>query len=157
MGDNWAEDREERNYGADPWREPTADPDDTVIFSEFGRVLDHTDYRSHWFVLVKAQFGGYYLLVKHGGGQERINLGYLCFFRKGHPRVIDAMKVMDTDDRYLMLHTFYDIHKDSRRAERAKVTHELTQAFVEGRLKKRKIKGQSAYKVRVEPRQEARG
>lgn len=28
-------------------------------------------------------------------------------------------------------------------------------AFVEGRLKKRKIKGQGAYKVKVEPRQAA--
>ena len=58
-----------------------------------------------------------------------------------------------TDARYLMLYTFYDIQKDARRYERDKVTAELTSAFVEGRLKKRKIKGQAAYKVKVEPRQ----
>ena len=141
------------NYGSESWREPAPDEGDTVIFSEFGRSLDNTNYKSHWFMLVSQRFGGYALLVKHGGGQERINLGYLCFFHKGHPRIIDTMKVMDTDDRYLMLHTFYDIHTDSRRAERDKVTAELKTAFVEGRLKKRKIKGQAAYKVKVEPRQ----
>ena len=140
------------NYGADPWREPKPEEGDTVIFSEHGRSLDKTDYRSHWFMLVSQQFGGYALLVHHGGGHERINLGYLCFFRGEYPRIIDAMKMMDTDARYLLLHSFYDIHKDARRAERAKVTDELTRAFIEGRLKKRKIKGQSAYKVRIEPR-----
>lgn len=149
--------RDERNYGADPWREPKTDEDDTVIFSEHGRVLDKTDYRSHWFMLVKVQIGGYNLLVHHGGGQERILLGYMCFFNKGYPRIIDAMKVMDTDDRYLLLHSFYDIAKDARRAERAKVTNELTSAFVDGRLKKRNIRGQSAYKVTVERKIEGQG
>ena len=141
------------NYGSEPWREPTPDEGDTVIFSEFGRSLDNTNYKSHWFMLVSQRFGGYALLVKHGGGQERINLGYLCFFRKGHPRIIDAMKVMDTDALYLMLYTFYDIHTDTRRSEQAKVTAELKTAFAEGRLKKRKVRGQAAYKVTVEQKQ----
>ena len=141
------------NYGSEPWREPKPEEGDTVIFSEFGRVLDKTDCRSHWFMMVKMQYGGYALLVKHGGGQERFNLGHLHFYRGDYSRIIRAMEAMDTDARYLMLYTFYDIQKDARRYERDKVTAELTSAFVEGRLKKRKIKGQAAYKVQVEPRQ----
>ena len=143
------------NYGSEPWREPKPEEGDTVIFSEFGRVLDKTDCRSHWFMMVKVRIGGYNLLVKHGGGQERIELGYLhSYHRTGETsRIIRAMEDMDTDARYLMLYTFFDVAKDARRRERDKVTAELTSAFVEGRLKKRKIKGQGAYKVKVEPRQ----
>jgi hypothetical protein len=144
------------NYGADPWREPKPDEDDTVIFSEHGRSLDKTDYRSHWFMMVKAQVGGYSLLVHHGGGQERFDLGHLHFYRGEYSRIIRAMEAMDTDARYLMLYTFYDIATDARRREGARVAAEMKLAFVEGRLKKRKIRGQSAYKVTIEPRQEVR-
>ena len=92
------------NYGSEPWREPKPEEGDTVIFSEFGRVLDKTDCRSHWFMMVKVRIGGYNLLVKHGGGQERIELGYLhSYHRTGETsRIIRAMEDMDTDARYLM-------------------------------------------------------
>jgi len=143
----------ERNYGADPWREPKPEEGDTVIFSECGRSLDNTNYQSHWLMLVSQQYGGYSLLVHHGGGQERINLGYLHVFRGIPSRIIQAMGQMDTDTRYLMLYTFYDIHTDTRRSEQAKVTAELKTAFAEGRLKKRKVRGQAAYKVTVEQKQ----
>ena len=70
------------NWGAEPWRKPTLGEDDIELFSEPGRVLHiggdnfNTDYRSHWFVLAQSRFGGLSLLVKHGGGQRRVHLGY---------------------------------------------------------------------------------
>jgi len=136
---------EERNYGADPWREPKPEEGDTVIFTECGRVLDKTCYRAYWLMLVKCQYGGHALLVKHGGGEERINL-----FSAGRYRVPETLAALDSDARYLMLFQLYWIHTEARRSGEAKARAELTTAFVEGRLKKRKVRGQSAYKVFVE-------
>jgi hypothetical protein len=137
-----------KGYETESWREPTTEEGDKVLFSEHGRGLDGTDYRSHWLMLVKQQFGRYALLVKHGGGQERIQLGSLHHYR-GRPRIIEALTAMDSDSRYLMLYTFYDIHTQSRRNENARTADTYKRAFVEGRLKKRKVRGQSAYKVEI--------
>ena len=63
------------NYGAEPWREPTPDEGDTVIFSEFGRSLDNTNYKSHWFMLVSQRFGGYALLVILTAGPGQVAAG----------------------------------------------------------------------------------
>ena len=141
---------EEKNYGAEPWREPKPEEGDTVIFSEHGRVLDNTCYRSHWLMLVKCQYGGHALLVKHGGGEERINL-----FSAGRYRVPDSLALLDSDFRYLMLYQLFRIHTEAKRNGEKQARADMTMAFVEGRLKKRKIKGQGAYKVKVEPRQAA--
>jgi|WetSurMetagenome_2_1015567.scaffolds.fasta_scaffold89234_3 hypothetical protein len=134
------------NYGADPWREPKADEDDTVIFSEHGRVLDKTDYRSHWLMLVSDPYS-ITLLVKHGGGQERICLGYKSIYWK---QMVKSLEPMDRDGRYLMLYALYALHTDTRRRASEMATAAMKLAFVEGRLKKRKVRGQSAYKVTVE-------
>lgn len=135
------------NYGADPWREPKQDEDDTVIFSEHGRVLDKTDYRSHWLMLVEEPYQTLTLLVKHGGGQERIRLGYHTRYWK---QVAQSMQPMDSDGRYLMLYALYRLYRETRRQAEDRVRAEMKLAFVEGRLKKRKVRGQNAYKVTVE-------
>lgn len=46
---------DERNWGAEEWRQPTIQDDDTVIFSECGRITHNTDFRSHWFKVVKQK------------------------------------------------------------------------------------------------------
>ena len=153
MTDNWAEDRREGNWGAEPWREPKTDEGDTVLYSEHGRILGKVDYRSHWLMMVHAPFDTLTLLVKHGGGQERINLGYKDRYWE---QMAKALEPMDSNSRYLMLYALYDLYTDTRRRASEMARAELKLAFVEGRLKKRKIKGQAAYKVKVEPRQEAR-
>ena len=60
------------NWGAETWRQPSIKEGDTVLFSEHGRIIGNVDRRSHWFKLVKAQYGPMALLVKHGGGEEPI-------------------------------------------------------------------------------------
>ena len=139
---------EPENYGAEPWREPKPEESDTVIFTECGRVLDKTCYRAYWLMLVKCQYGGHALLVKHGGGEERINL-----FSAGRYRIPESLSLLDSDARYLLLFQLYRIHTEARRSAEEKARAEMKQAFVEGRLKKRKVKGQNAYKVQIEPRQ----
>ena len=98
-------------------------------------------------MLVEEPYQTLILLVKHGGGQERIRLGYHSRYWK---QVSQSMQAMDSDKRYLMLYALYDLYKDTKRREQARASAEIKLAFVEGRLKKRKIKGQNAYKVTVE-------
>lgn len=145
---------EERNWGAEAWRQPTLAPGDTMVFSECGRVIyreergqrQGTDCRSHWFCLVRQKFGGYALLVKHGGGEERVNLGYDY---KMAP-IAAGMALMDSDARYWLLHQFLDVHRDAASATESK----YRTAFVNGTLKKKVVKGGTSryrqYRVWIE-------
>lgn len=115
------------------WREPTFEPTDTVIYSEHGRSINHTDYRSHWFAVVKPTIGRYQLLVKHGGGEERINLEYE--FACGG---LLALASLESDARYLMLHTLYSLYKDTKQTTETQQGTYYRLAFLEGRLKRKK-------------------
>lgn len=133
----------------DPWeqnpnRAPTVGEGEAVVFSEHGRSLNNVDFRSHWFMVVNDWHGGYILKVHHGGGEESVRLG-------GKWKVpITAMAAMSSDDRYLLMHTLYDVHREARSQAIEQTKAEYRRAFTEGRLKKRKQPGQDAYKVWVE-------
>jgi hypothetical protein len=136
----------ERNWGAEPLRRPTIGELDTLVISEHGRVINNTDYRSHWFCIVSEKYGGYALLVKHGGGEERIALGYGYKMKP----IIDGMEKLDGDTRYLIMHQLYDVHRDARLAESGK----YQRAFASGQLKKERVRGgtrtQARYRVWIE-------
>lgn len=125
------------NWGADPFRKPALDPQDRELCSEYGRVIRPSggmaiDYRSHWLVLVKdGEVGQYALLVSHGGGNERISLGY----RLGWESVLPSM---DADARYLLLYTIYNAHREAATQAQASTGRTYQLAFLEGRLKRRK-------------------
>lgn len=142
----------ERRYELEPWREPTLDAGDTSIYSEHGRILypsdDHspgkgTCYRAYWMRLVKAQYGGYYLTVKHGGGEERFNVGYPA-------RIVKALAGMESDDRFFMLYTMMHMHHEAARAASEATAATYRKAFAEDRLRKRKIRGQAQVKIWIE-------
>jgi len=120
-------------YEKEAWRQPTVLETDTLIFSEHGRITNKVDFRSHWLTLVKAQYGGYFLLVKHGGGEERISLGYdhVC-------NALEALGQLTEDQRYLILYCLYDAHKDAKREAQQETRSYFQLAFLEGRLKRRK-------------------
>jgi len=133
------------NWGAEPGRAPDIQPGDEIIFDECGRVLGSTDYRSHWFRLVKDQYGSPYMLVKHGAGQERIKVGW-------SKRLYSALAGMDSDSRYFMLHTLYRMRTDALREASTETAREYRAAFVEGRLRKRKLPSKGTHKVWIEAR-----
>ena len=120
-------------YEKEQWRQPTVLESDTIIFSEHGRIANNVDFRSHWLLLVKAQYGGYFLLVKHGGGEERIALGYnhVC-------NALDALGQLTEDQRYLILYCLYATHKNAKCDTLRDTTSYFHLAFLEGRLKRRK-------------------
>lgn len=138
------------NYGADPLRAPDLREGDTPVFKECGRLLprggrtnkDGTHemvcYRAYYFILVKQQYGGYALLVKHGGGQEALPLGY-------NDNTVAALARLTSDDRYAVLWQLYETARDATRREEGR----LLQAFAEKRLKKSVRRGQ--VKVYVVP------
>ena len=133
---------EYEDYGSDPRRKPTLEPNDTELFSEHGRCLasksgNHgIDYRSHWFVLVQPQYGFAALLVAHGAGQERIVLDH-----NADKVLSDTFPLLTSDQRYLMLHLLYSTHTDARRRATDSTAMKYKKAFVDGKLKKKRRDG----------------
>jgi hypothetical protein len=133
------------NWGAEDWRQPTISPGDEVLFSECGRIMRNTDYRSHSFRIVKPEYSEVTLCVKHGGGEERIALDY----RAGCIRAL--FEPLPSDDRYFLMHMLLNLaHRTARDAAQATAAT-YRKAFVDGRLKKRKQPGRDVYKVTIEP------
>jgi hypothetical protein len=120
-------------YETEQWRRPTIQKDERIVFDEHGRSLSNIDYKSHWFVVVEARYGGYWLLVKHGGGEERISLGYQ-YKLSG----IVALEKLSSDERYLALYVMLDIHHHAADEARAQTAHRYQLAFLEKRLKRHK-------------------
>jgi hypothetical protein len=145
---------EEKNWGADPRRAPTLQEGDELLYDECGRVHEKgtwgnsancgIDYRSHYFRIVKAQYGGCWLLVKHGGGEERIQLDYNVH----HVKLI--FDLLCSDRRYLLMHMLHSVHREALKQGQDDTARHYQKAFIEGRLKKRKLPKQDAVKVWIE-------
>lgn len=134
--------------------EPATPDSETLIYSEPGRVLDrkahggHCDvcYRSHWLTVTadaRVRSRSYTLRVRHGGGDEAWPLD---------DTVVDALAECGSDARYFILYGIVRAHHDSERAAEGRVSGEYRQAFADGRLKKRKLRGQARCKVWIEPK-----
>lgn len=138
------------NYGADVWRRPTIDETDKVIYDEPGRVLQSrlgkdtfVTYQSHYIVVVKHQYGGNSVYIKHGGGEERVSLSY-------YDDALESLAALSSDNRYLVLYMLYQAQKEASRNAEKQTEAKYRKAFVEGKLKKRKMPKQNAVKVWIE-------
>jgi hypothetical protein len=148
---NDIETRDERNWGAEPWRAPDLAEGDTLLYSECGRIIkaytyghdnNGIDYRSHYFRVVKGSHGhGCWLLVKHGGGQERIQIDYSA------QRAAQFFDHLDTNERYLLMHMLFGLHKAAKRDAEAATAASYKNAFASGALRKRKVRGSDQVKV----------
>jgi len=143
---------EERNWGAEECRAPTIYEGDELLFSECGRVIkartyghdgNGIDYRSHYFRIVKRS-GRAFLLVKHGGGEERFEIDYNA------KRAAQFFEPFDSNQRYLLMHMLFQIYKHAQRAASEETAAKYKQAFVNGRLKKRKMPRSDVVKVWIE-------
>lgn len=135
------------NWGADPRRQPTIADGDILQISEHGRIIGRVDYRSHWFCIVRQQYGGYALLVKHGGGEERIQLGHSTI-----APVVLALLAMDADSRYLALRLLHHVNREAENRTEA----QWRQAAAEKRIERKRVPGGSRdralYRVSIIPR-----
>jgi len=144
----------EKNWGAEAWRAPDLAEGDTLAFSECGRIIEvgtyghgsnGIDYRSHYFSVVNGAHGhGCYLLVKHGGGQERVELDYSA------KRAAQFFGPLDSNSRYLLMHMLYSVHRKAQVDATAKTAGVYKSAFIAGTLKKRKQRGRDTVKVWIE-------
>ena len=139
-------------YETEPNRAPTLQEEDTLLFCEHGRIIEANtyghdrngiDYRSHWFRIVK-HWSRAFLLVKHGGGEERFELDYNA------ARAAQFFEPLNSNQRYLLMHMLYQIHSKARRAGNDETAQKYKQAFVDGRLKKRKMPRSNSVKIWIE-------
>lgn len=144
----------EKNWGEDPRRAPDLSEGDKLIFSECGRALpsvggrpgEKIDYRSHFLRVVLGKYGGYRLLVKHGGGQEEFPL---CYEHRG---LIPVLATLPSDSLYIALYALYDVWKESKYKAEQATRAEMRDAFLQGRMKSRKCK--RVIKFWIEPKAE---
>ena len=129
------------NVGVHPASGPTLLESETLLFDEPGRCRPQingtggTDYHSHHFRIVGARHGGFRLLVRHGGGDERIDLGF------GARHMADFASMMpDSDARYLFMNMLYNVHKDAASVARNDEEYKWRQAAAEKRIKTRKVR-----------------
>lgn len=116
---------------------------DTLVYDEPGRC-GGVDCHSHHYRVVK-RFSQLALLVRHGGGDERIKLHETKSFR-------DLLASLDSDGRYWLLHTIYYSYHDGRDLARDQTESKWRQAAAEKRIKTRKVRGQGSVKVWIEPK-----
>jgi hypothetical protein len=131
------------------WRSPMTPANETVLYDEPGRILvlkpeSNFDvcFQAYHFRITKDT-----LYVKHGGGQESFRLP--CSMSR-------AFATMTSDARYFTCHAIMDAAHEAQRAAVADTSRRYHEAFVNGRLKKRKLRGQALAKVWIEAPPEAR-
>ncbi len=128
-----------KNIGTREPDPPSLQDGDVLLFDEPGRC-GGMDSHCHHYRLVKL--GGFVmLLVRHGGGEERIDVSFPRGFSIG---------AMDSNTRYWILNAIYHASSKGRRFGSGATEREYRQAFAEGRLKKRKLPAQGYVKVWIE-------
>lgn len=122
-----------KRFGVRPPNPPELQEGDVLLYDEPGRCGGGTDSHCHHFRLVKNHFGFVYLLVRHGGGDERISLGST---RNG----LKTLVALDSGERYWMLQMLYHVQADAARAARQKECEKWSNAAAEKRIKTRRLK-----------------
>jgi hypothetical protein len=118
-----------------------ADGDELV--SDLPGRCGGTDSHCHHFRIVKARYGGYALLVRHGGGDERHDLGR-------DTRIVAPLLTLDETARYWFVMRFYHVLADALRVAREAEARRWRTAAAEGRIKTRKQRGRAAVTVWID-------
>lgn len=139
------------------WRAPQILTEQQLIFDEPGRIVQHVkpdgsdgpqvDSTAYHFRVTRSSPGGYRLYVRHGAGDESWFIGH-------EANTIRALTRLDSNDRFHVLRTMmHTIHAAERTAREA-TAKTYAQAFTDGRLKKRKIRGQATARVWIETKEQ---
>lgn len=128
-----------KSFSTRPVNAPTLGPRDVMVFDEPGRC-GGIDAHSHHFTLVK-EHNAYILLVRHGGGDERIRLCSVTRF------LADTLADLDSNARYWFLHLLYSTHEDARRSGIDSTNTVWRKAAAEKRIKTRSLPKRGIVKV----------
>ncbi len=132
-----------KHFGTRPIDQPSVNATDSVLYDEPGRC-GGLDAHCHHFTVVSQQFGGFALLVRHGGGDERISLGH-------RHTLINLLGTLDTAGRYWLIHNLFTVVKDAGLFARNDEAHAWRTAAAEGRIRTRKQRRINQIKVWIEP------
>lgn len=122
-----------------PVNPPSLAEGETIIFDEPGRCGGVDSHAYHYRVVTGPE-----LLVRHGMGEERIS--YLSNGKK----LVEAMKLLDSDARYWVMNAIYHAQKSAARNEGEKVNAYWQKAAAEKRIRTRKYPSRNTIKVWIE-------
>lgn len=123
---------------------PSLGEDDVLLFDEPGRC-GGLDGHSHHFRIVKRNRIMPFLLVAHGGGEERIELFSLA------PAVLADL---DSNQRYWMMYALFRAYRDGTQKATDTERIKWMKAAAEKRIKTRKQPARGNVKVWIEPQAE---
>ena len=125
---------------------PPAPPElangDILFADEPGRCGRGIDSHSYHFRLVENR-GQCFLLVKHGGGTERVRFGWR--------KTLGEFATTPSEDRYWVFQAAYHAVSEASRAAAAEVEDRWRQAAADKRIKTRKMPGRDTVKVTLLP------
>jgi hypothetical protein len=122
-----------------PINAPDMQDGDELLYDEPGRCGRGLDSHCHHFRVVKS-YAQHFLLVRHGGGDERFRLRYT---------LVDLLRTLDDDSRYWVLQSIYHTIDDASRESEAKEREYWMQAAASRRIKTRKVRGSNRVNVTV--------
>jgi len=136
--------------GIHPVNPPAIEDGDTVLFDEPGRC-GGIDSHCHHYRVIKGKFGGLQLLVRHGGGDERIP------YISNGKAFTAALETLDSDGRYWVLNAMYHAQSKAKREGVEAEGNRWRNAAAEKRIKTRKIPSQGIVRVWMEAKEGREG
>jgi len=121
-----------------------------VIDVVFGTPCDHDvshSADSYKYSLYSYSSGGYAIKMTHGGGTRwltTIHGSTTALFIRNNIGRFDAFQLWE------LFHMMFDLYEDGMGNSSRIVSDMYTKAFAEGRLKKRKVREHSEYKIWIE-------
>jgi len=125
-----------------PAHPPTVDDHELVVFDEPGRCGGIDSHSHHYRVIRRS--GSYELLVRHGGGQERVRLS-------NSQVIVTTLATLDTNARYWILNAFYHAYADGNRIGSTKQDDYWRKAAVQKRIKTRQLPHGRGVRVWIQP------
>jgi hypothetical protein len=123
---------------------PTLTNEQTLVRNLPGMVIGSVTYESYNLSLVTEGCAKVSLLVRHGGGQESI------YLRTPGRYLRDLIPTLPAQDAFMLLFTVREAFQAGKQQGINQTADEFKQAFIEGRLKKRKLRGQNRVKIWIE-------
>ena len=130
-----------KSHGRYPVNPPEMQEGDELLYDEPGRC-GGLDSHSYHLRVVRARYGGFKLRIRHGGGDECIDLGSTRM-------AFDALAELDSNARYWLLLRLYHVQSDAARRATERCNQSWRTAAAEKRIKTRKVR--NGVKVWIEP------
>lgn len=135
LGYRWQPNDRPSIAGVNP---PELQDSETLLFDEPGRCGGQDSHSHHYRVISRA--ASLWLLVRHGGGDERMRLS--------NPDAVKAaLQALDSNGRYWVLGAIFHAQRDAETKAQQATAAIWRQAAAEKRIKTRKLPSRGIVKV----------